>query len=178
VGTDTLYLTPETTTPAMGVINNSGGYEAGATSIVVETTQGEFPSPGAGQAFTIVIDGPGAGPGIPWPPWVTDNTPTERCIVTANSSGTFTIPAGLANNHADGAGVRFEADSDRRRRVSCRADAAGDAPSGKEGGCGEAPGEEPIQVEGQLHRASAGPHLRVGAFARQGFLAMQRSWSR
>jgi hypothetical protein len=91
----TTYLSPATDTPAIGTL--STGYSTGASSIVITTAQGTFPSPGANQAFVAVINPNTSG--------LLDNASTERVIVTANSSGTWTLLGTLAHNHSSGENV-------------------------------------------------------------------------
>ena len=90
----TLYLPPAGAIPDTPAIGTMSAASATATTITVSTVQGTFPSPGAGQAFIAVLNPNTSG--------LIDNATTERCIVTVNSSGTWTIPAGLAHNHGSG----------------------------------------------------------------------------
>jgi len=75
---------------------------SGNESLVVATDQGTFPTPAAGQQFPIVINPNLTG--------LADNATTERCIVTANSSGTFTVGP-LTYNHSSGEQVVVVIDS-------------------------------------------------------------------
>jgi hypothetical protein len=97
--TTTFIAQAPSAAPPIGQL--TGGPFSGST-LDVSTLQGTFPSPTTGQAFVAVVNPNLSG--------LLDNTTTERVIVTANSSGTWTLSGSLAHSHSAGEYVAIVVD--------------------------------------------------------------------